>query len=181
MTENILIAPHNDDETLFCSYIIMRYKPLVYVVYDGYQHQRKFGIPIEQRREETSEAMKILGAEVRFFGLSDEENNDEKVRTVLSTIYFDGSAFIPRLQGGNPQHDIVSNVGTELWEEVCRYYSTYAKNNLKPEGEAPITPTLREFSLKQSALKCYTSQINLNKAHFDAVADKPEYISFEQC
>ena len=66
----ILISPHNDDETLFCSWTILREKPLVVIVTDSARQASK-GITAEQRRAETKAAMDILGVEVRFLGIPD--------------------------------------------------------------------------------------------------------------
>jgi LmbE family N-acetylglucosaminyl deacetylase len=74
---SILFSAHQDDESLFACYTIMREKPLVVVVYDGYQHQRKFNIGVNVRRNESIMAMKLLGVNVEFMGLSDDENYDQ--------------------------------------------------------------------------------------------------------
>ncbi|MCL4419163.1 PIG-L family deacetylase, partial [Patescibacteria group bacterium] len=66
---SLFLAPHSDDEALFGSFIIQRTKPLVVIVTDGTSHARKFGVSIEQRRQESRNAMAVLGVEVVFIGI----------------------------------------------------------------------------------------------------------------
>jgi LmbE family N-acetylglucosaminyl deacetylase len=68
----IFISPHNDDETLFGAFTILRTLPLVVVVFDSYaQEQRGNPVTWRQRRAETLAACEILGVRAIFLGFSD--------------------------------------------------------------------------------------------------------------
>ena len=162
-----LLAPHNDDEGLFATYICLRLKPLIVVVTDGTQHQEKFGISIETRRRESEAAAKILGCRISFAGWPDD---DYKVRQMVGQKY-SGTILAPALQGGNIHHDQISRYGDIQ-------YATYTKTNLTPflPDGIQITPTPEEEQIKEKVLACYKSQHEINKVHFEAVKGQPEYI-----
>ena len=183
---NIFLAPHSDDETLFGSFVIQRIKPLVVVCTDGTSHLQKFGIPLEQRRQESRDACKILGVKVIFLGIPEEELTVDRLQEELFVNEliepFDcessGFMFVPTETGGSPGHDTVSRVAKRLVRPVL-YYSTYSRDNFTPQGEMPLFPTPEEKELKEKALACYCSQLDINKPHFDAVRDVPEYLNFK--
>lgn len=169
----ILFSAHNDDEALFACYTIMREKPLVVIVYDGHQHQRKFNVSIDQRRQESIEAMKLLGVNVEFLGFSDEPNRAkyEDIRELI--LKHKGDVYAPAL-GLNPQHNIVHEICKEF--DDVQFYCTYDENDLLQKGRIEIVPTEEEKELKNKCLDCYTSQLKINPHHFDAVRNKNEYI-----
>ena len=183
----LFLSPDCDDEALFGSYIIMRNKPEVIVLLDGVLHQKKFGIDHRVRQEESRAGCELLGVPVYFAELTDEKPDYNKMIFALRLLgYPDWETkwdiiFAPALTGGNPNHDMVSKAATELWGDKVIYYGTYTRDNFSPDGEMAINPTEEERQLKEKVLQCYKSQIELNKPHFDAVKDKPEYLSFKPC
>ena len=162
----IWLSPHADDEGLFGTYICLRLKPLIVVVFDGNQHEKKFGKGkgITVRRNETLAAARILGCEVVFLGNSD-------MGTTPLLTFGEETIISPALQGGNAHHDQVSTYG-----EIN--YATYTKTNLTPylEDGYAIIPTSEEENIKEKVLACYKSQHEINKVHFEAVKGQPEYI-----
>lgn len=172
---SILIAPHNDDEALYASYLVLAEKPEVYIVYDGYQHQDKFGITIEERRKESEEAMEILGVNVHFLGGDDRDSSLEQVERLMKKIPRDEFYYAPGKQGGNIQHDLVSDAARKLPSKVF-YYATYTKDNLTPKGKVYVMQQEGWAELKEKALNCYKSQLKLNQAHFDAVRGQKEWL-----
>jgi len=172
----ILLSPHNDDESLFASYTIMREKPLVIIVTDSYiQYERGDQITAEQRRNETREAMAILGSPVIFLGIKDIELTGDKLEEVLKYFKAD-TVYAPAIQGGNGQHDIVGQVAKLVFPNVIQY-TTYTKTELWTTGSVEIKPTQSEIDLKNKALDCYVSQINLGSTapHFKAVRNRSEF------
>ena len=172
----LLLAPHNDDEVLFAAYTIMREKPLVIVITDGWQHVHRYNISVEQRRRESVEAMNMLCAPILFMGLPDDNFIEDELRERLKWIDAD-VIYAPEVyQNGNPQHNMVGRVAKELFGDKVKTYSTYEIHNLEPKGNIIIMPTEEEKNLKEHALSKYISQLGINRAHFDAVRGKPEYL-----
>lgn len=175
-TSKLAIVPHNDDESLFLAYTLLREKPLVVIVTDSYiQYERGDQITAEQRRNETREAMKILGCPVIFLGIKDTELTGDILENALRYFKAD-TVYAPAIQGGNGQHDIVGQVAKLLFDNVIQY-TTYTRDVLWTQGSQEIIPTQAEIDLKNKALDCYKSQINLGSTapHFTAVRGKSEY------
>lgn len=180
MEANILklfLAPHNDDETLFGAYTIMREKPLVVIVTDSWiQFLRGTGITAEQRRNESQEAMEILGVPIEFLGIKDNELTDKALIEKLKQ-YRPTKVYAPLPNSKRSHHNLVGKVARRLWPNKVIFYSTYTKESLTPMGEMEIKPTRREIELKNKALDCYKSQIEITSSHFRAVRNKSEYLN----
>lgn len=173
----ILLAPHNDDEALFASYIILRYRPLVVVVTDSFvQYERgQEEITAHRRRDETRRAMQVLGAEVQFLGLADDRLRGGVLQGALKQ-FGQVPVISPAYQGGHPQHDLVHIVAMQMFRWNA-YYATYAKDQwLTPIARyVEVVPCPAEAELKKKALACYESQHW--QGHFGAVEGKSEWIS----
>lgn len=175
-TQKLAIVPHNDDESLFLAYTLLREKPLVIIVTDGYiQGERGDDITAEQRREETRAAMKILGCQPVFLGIKDTELTPELLENVLKYIKAD-VVYAPAIQAGNAQHNLVGQVANSMFDNVI-HYMTYTRTELWTTGKTEIIPTQEEMDLKNKALDCYKSQINLpaTAPHFEAVRGRSEH------
>jgi glycosyltransferase involved in cell wall biosynthesis/LmbE family N-acetylglucosaminyl deacetylase len=179
-TDTIFLAPHNDDESLFGAYTLMRHKPLVVVVTDSYiQSQRgDKGCSAEERRQETIEAMKVVGCPVVFLGIKDTELTEEILRERLKG-FNPGTIYIPALQGGNRHHDLINKVALDMFgKNRCEQYCTYTKREFWTTGSWELTPTEQERELKNEMLDCYKSQLKLKTTipHFAAVRNKSEWL-----
>lgn len=178
---NIWISPHNDDEVLFGAFTLMREKPLVVIVTDSYiQAERGEKITADQRWEETRAAMKILGCPVIRLGIRDDIIDKWAVENKLSKFTGFYNVYIPALEFGNPHHDLINEVVQKIGNGIgqcIKQYRTYSKLDLHTIGGEEIVPTQEEIELKNKALACYTSQLNLaaTKPHFDAVYGKSEW------
>lgn len=164
----IFVAPHNDDETLFGAFTILREKPLVVIVYDGHL-QADRGLPVtwHERRAETSSALNILGgATACFLGIPD---NDPGVTPamirakLLETLgKIDETVFAPAWEfDGHEQHNLVA----EAIEDASnvRRYLTYTRHAGKSTGGRPVPIGLRGWiPRKLAALACYQSQFDLD-------------------
>lgn len=179
--KSILFAPHQDDESLFTAYTIMREKPLVVLVTDSYiqPNRGEVGCDSETRWAETKRAMEILGAPVIRLGIKDFELDYQFLGSfLLKSLHNFDTVYCPAVQEGNPHHDLVSRACQAVFGDKCKMYSTYEKGIWFSKGDIEIVPTEEEFELKKKALACYTSQINLpsTKPHFDAALEaKNEY------
>lgn len=171
MNHTLFIAPHNDDEALFGSYTLIREKPLVVVVTDGFiQAKRGDDVTWDERRAETLEAMRMAGCPVLFGGIPDDVVNSGLIRSLLGSLFNFSRVYAPALQGGNAHHDMVSVVAREMFHDVIQY-TTYTKDELWTTGNKEIIPSVEEAVLKDQMLNCYQSQINLPSTapHFEAV------------
>lgn len=176
----LFISPHNDDETLFGAFTLMREKPLVVIVTDSYiQQNRGEDITPQQRFQETVNAMKILGCPVIRLGIRDDIINELAVMEKLACFKNFEMVYAPAIQGGNPHHDLVGKVALEVFKHKIRQYCTYSATELYTTGVHEVAPYSEAESLiKAKALACYESQIQLpaTAPHFEAVKGKSEWL-----
>src|ERR1041384_7423346 len=169
----LLLSPHNDDESLFAAYTLMRERPLVIIVTDSDAHLAA-GITAHERREESRRACELLGVPVVFLGLKDGALEQHKADLELRLAPFASQSwthiYAPAIQGGHKDHDAVGDVVSSMFSSVS-YYATYALRELFTPFGKEIEPTREEIDLKNRALDCYPSQIGLarDKSRFDAV------------
>lgn len=179
MNNVLWLSPHPDDETLFGAFTLMREKPLVVIVTDSYvQQNRGENITPQQRFQESVNAMKILGCSVMRLGIRDDIINELALTDRLAWFKNFKTVYAPALQGGNPVHDLVGEVALRVFGDKIKQYSTYAKGEWFTPGTKEIIPTSEELTLKEKALACYKSQINLpaTAPHFEAVKGKSEWL-----
>lgn len=124
-----------------------------------------------ERRKESEEAMKILGAKVEFLGLSDKDDTEKDLKGAMSYYHPDK---VWASTGSHKHHRWVGRIAKELWPN-CILYTTYEKGNLHVKTENEIAPSMGELVLKDLALDCYKSQLEKNAPHFEAVRGGPEY------
>lgn len=76
----LFLSPHNDDETLFGAFTIMREKPLVVVVFDSYIQVARGAewCDWKTRRQETARAMIALG-QFSHYALDRDELPDDRL------------------------------------------------------------------------------------------------------
>lgn len=175
---NLWIAPHNDDETLFGAFTLMREHPLVVIVTDSWkQYNRGDGITCEDRWRETIAAMRILECPVIRLGIRDDVLDEWMVREKLSRFNLFTKVYAPAIQGGNVDHDIIGNVAESLFSAILTPYMTYSATELYTTGSREIKPTSEELQTKERALMCYTTQFTQprTKPHFEAIRGKSEW------
>lgn len=179
---SLFISPHNDDESLFGAYTILREHPLVLIVTDSFiQENRGDKITAAQRRMETIKAMEILQSPVYFGGIPDSDIDRWSLLRLFQSFANFKKVFIPALQGGNAAHDLIHEVAKGFFPNTIDY-ATYAKHeHFTPlKGGIEIVPTEEEYQLKSLALDEYQSQIKLlaTYPHFAEVRKiKSEWIS----
>jgi LmbE family N-acetylglucosaminyl deacetylase len=140
----VLLSPHNDDESLFAAYTIMPEKPLVIIVTDSNLQE---GVTAQVRREETMRACKILGVPVEFLGLEDGSLGEldlTREMQSLNTQHWE-HVYAPAIQSGHCDHDVVGRVASRLFPST-KYYSTYTKDNYDPFGQHSITGSQHEIA-----------------------------------
>ncbi len=174
---DLFISPHNDDETLFGAFTLMREKPLVLIVTDSWiQFNRGEICTAQDRWEETCNAMKILECSVIRLGIRDDIIEERHLEQSFIRFNNFDKVYIPSLQGGNPHHDMINKVGKKIFRDRSVEYTTYTKSELYTVGKIEIKPTPEEIELKNKALDCYISQVRINGPHFNAVRGKSEWL-----
>lgn len=172
----IFVSPHNDDETLFGTFTILREKPLVVVVFDSYvQTNRGLAGTWQERRAETEAAMEILGVGVQFLGFRDDDGTVTPDAIGKRLDYFHGTQeFLPAFErDGHYHHNTVALARTQ----ATRYLTYTTAGKSVSNCRVPIEdPNWIELKLK--ALSCYKSQFNLDPRmgcwpHF--LRDQTEY------
>lgn len=164
----ILVSPHNDDETLFASFLILRHNPDVVVcLYDS-----------DVRAAETREALsQLMVPEGKFFQWHYATSKPDWAsirQSIHSLADFYDRAFAPKPQfevnGHSPdklprtgwgilQHDMIGMYVVEAFgPSRTTFYQTYARWDGKTrEGrESPCEP--HWIAAKLRALACYGSQ-----------------------
>jgi LmbE family N-acetylglucosaminyl deacetylase len=177
MSNKLWVSPHSDDAVLFGAFTLMREKPLVLTVTDSWiQFNRGENITAEQRRLEDEEAMKVLGCSIVFGGIRDDVIDAWAVKDKLSRFRGFNGIYAPAIQGGNEAHDLIGKVALEVFGDV-KQYTTYSATELYTTGKEEVKPDSREMLVKEAALNCYQSQIQLpaTKPHFEAVKNRSEW------
>jgi LmbE family N-acetylglucosaminyl deacetylase len=159
----LLVSPHNDDESLFACWTLLREKPMVVVVFDGYvQAARGLKITWQQRRAETLAACDILGVPVTFLGFRDDQPpTAEAIRECLDLYRPDIPVYAPAFEeDGHPQHNLVARACDGL--TIADRYLTYTAAGKSTGGR--VVPILDGswIALKHRALACYESQLSLD-------------------
>lgn len=162
MHDSIFLSPHNDDETLFGAFTLLREKPLVVIVFDSFVQPSRGnpGTEWTVRRAESIAACKILGCEVEFLGFSDGDDHvsaDAIRRRINVAGLMRQKVFAPAVElGGHAQHNLVA-ASIENGPKVTRYM-TYTPAGKSTSGH--VVPILEPgwIGLKLQALACYGSQ-----------------------
>jgi LmbE family N-acetylglucosaminyl deacetylase len=191
----LLISPHNDDETLFSAFTIMKEKPLVVVVFDSYVQVRRgnAGATADRRRRETYNALCHLqvSSDPIFLGLRDDAPDYEYLRSQLKVMrdtgQFDGLICPAWEQDGHEQHNGIARICRDIWPDEQRTeYLTYTRTHGRSRGvrdEAEgitrpvveVIPTPGMIARKHRALACYSSQMEVENCRDWFLNDIREY------
>lgn len=178
----LFIEPHQDDATLYGFYTLLRVKPLIVSVTSSFiQPERgEIGCDAETRNREAIEAAKIAGCPIVFLNIRDTELTEEILRDRLKG-FNPETVYIPaQHENGNPQHNLIGKVALELFgTQKCEQYCTYERGDFNiVKGSYEVKPIHNEADLKNKALDCFRSQLNLpsTRPHFDAVRNRSEWI-----
>ena len=179
----LLLAPHNDDETLFAAYTIQRYQPHVAIVL---RPERQADLPAEiratsgTRRSETERAMRHFGylpvgllapwltATWEQWSTSSDiapkfgEIVDE-MRT-FDRLHNPDHVWAPAIEeGGHEQHNLVGEAALEVFgAEHVTGYMTYRRGFGRSTSELEVLPRgADDVAAKLHAMAEYRSQIAL--------------------
>ncbi|MDF2751684.1 MAG: GlcNAc-PI de-N-acetylase [Gaiellaceae bacterium] len=167
MNGSLLLAPHNDDETLFASYLCLMHKPHVVVCLRSMRMadpNYPGGMPIayEIRERETQCAMEVLGCTWEQWMIYDNyplsweralEEHMQNIRPVPEHVF----APAPEL-GGHEQHNTVGEMARRIFGagNVTHYLTYTAKG--RSTNDTPIECPVGWLDIKRTAMACYASQ-----------------------
>ncbi len=176
----LFVEPHQDDSVLYGSFTLMRHRPLIVSVTSSFiqPNRGEVGCDADTRRKESVEAATMLGCPIVFMDIPDTELTEEIFRERIK-FFNPETVYIPAAQGGNKHHDLINKVCLEVFgRNKCEQYSNYSKTNLFIQEGYEIKPTQIEMELKNKALQCYQSQLNLpsTRPHFEAVIGRSEWL-----
>lgn len=176
MTE-LFLSPHDDDQSLFASYVLFRYHPKVIVCLNG---GRKKNYPLPATRAaESAAAMEISGCEFEHLGIQCDPPDWDAVEERLRQEDPDHVwAPFPE-HGGHGHHNRVAEIAIWLWPGRVSFYSTYTcdesgwPTRSTDVGEL-VEPEPGWPELKRRALDCYATQIAQHgtRMHFERPLDE---------
>jgi LmbE family N-acetylglucosaminyl deacetylase len=163
---NVFLSPHNDDETLFGAFTILRERPLVVVVFKGHPRSGDPALrqwesecamtmldrpdfeqwPIEQEPEgiRLVSSPKLHELEEAFRALDAREHPEKVWAPALSPC-------------GNVEHVAVGSVANTVFGSRVVHYHTY-HGGKKVQSGKPVDFQPKWLEAKHRALACYGSQ-----------------------
>lgn len=181
----LFLSPHNDDETLFGAFTLLREKPLVVFIFDG---TRQEGVTAELRRNESRTACRILGVQCVFLGLPDTISPvllPRAFREAWSRVILPpdlAGELVPHVyapayaEGGNAQHNLVHDSVLKWFPSAnTTYYTTYLKHEKQRSKVGVPIENGDWVARKLNAMACYQSQIRLLSTQPHFLRDLYEY------
>lgn len=160
----VLLSPHNDDETLFASFLILRHQPHVIVCLHS-EVQKQYGITSAQREAETDAALATLGVPTQFeqWGIPDVDPDWWEVgrRVGVLAANFD-RCIAPADEAGAPfQHREIGRMAlARFGPKRVTSYTTYRAGGVR-STDGTLVPFEPEWlPIKHRALACYRSQMD---------------------
>lgn len=178
---DLLFSPHNDDETLFAAYTIIRYRPRVVVCFRRVRrkHGNDYGDPAVRERE-TRAAVKILGGRgaeqwdaVGFDDLA------EKMREARAK-YQPERVWAPSHVTSHPEHAVVSLAAAEVFgaDELTTYHTYDEAGRVQTGQKVHREPGW--VLLKLQALSEYRTQATHPRACVFFEHDQREFYGLRQ-
>lgn len=163
----VLFAPHNDDETLFAAFTILRYRPRVVVCYES---SGDYGDP-DVRFAESRDACAVIGGHSveQWRGGDLEAQMRELDARVHPTL-----VFAPNRRASHPDHVATAEAAAAVFGDRLRTYHTYdAAGKVREGNPVPYEPGW--IKAKLSALGRYESQLVHPRASQFFAWDLAEY------
>jgi hypothetical protein len=163
----VLLAPHSDDETLFASFTLLRYRPRVVVCFGS---SGDYG-PTEAREAETRDAMTVFGA-----GPVEQWHGGDLVAQMraFDTQWQPSRVWAPSTRTSHPDHLAVALAAAEVFGDRVTRYHTYDAGGKVREGR-PVEFEVGWAQHKLRALARYESQLRHPRAQQFFLADLFEF------
>jgi LmbE family N-acetylglucosaminyl deacetylase len=156
----VFLAPHNDDETLFGAFTLLRERPRVITILRSHvQEARGVAVTHDEREAETAAALEVLGIGAwEQWTYSDLSPPWSEIRERLASLRAN-HVFAPSVDlGGHKHHNAVGALARMLWPGRVTFYTTYTNRGRTTRGHE--VPWKHDWALlKLQALACYQSQI----------------------
>ncbi len=170
---DLLLAPHNDDETLFGSFTILRERPMVIICLRSQVQEDRYGILASTREKETQSALWWLGQPTwkQCMTLDNDPNYADKLVDDFETldyVHAPERVWAPHWEvGGHEQHNGVAIAASGIFGKRVQPYLTYKRGQKHSNGQIRSHGREIEYEpswvwLKMRALCCYRSQIELD-------------------
>jgi LmbE family N-acetylglucosaminyl deacetylase len=163
---DLWLSPHNDDETLFGAFTIIREKPMVIVCLKSQVQEDRYGIKANVREMETTGALWWLGnpSWQQLLTLDTDPQAPAKLLddfASLDLIHAPERVWAPAYEeNGHEQHNVVSYAANGVFGDRVQPYLTYKRGSMRSRGtEVPFEPKWAWQKLR--ALACYQSQVEL--------------------
>lgn len=158
----LLLAPHNDDETLFAFHTLTRSQAHVVVVLRSYVEAERGGPGFLEREDETHCAMTVAGASWKQWTYPDNAPNWIEIESRIRAVAEDYDVLIaPAWEaGGHEHHNEIARIASKIrgGDELIRYL-TYVRGQSRSTSGREVVPSVFEREQKRVALSCYQSQI----------------------
>jgi LmbE family N-acetylglucosaminyl deacetylase len=167
----VLFSPHNDDETLFAFYSMLKYRPKVVVVLRSFRQLTEQGGPSYTVREKETEVVvgEMLGLDWEQWGYPDDSRGAlwGDVAVDMENYIVGGgydTVIAPAWEeNGHEDHNAVGLIAVGLCNqlelELVRYL-TYRRGEGRSTHGVPVDHTPEEELMKLQALGIYESQMN---------------------
>lgn len=168
----LLLAPHNDDETLFAFFHCLRYRPHVVICLRSARmgdphYPGKMPISAEEREIETEAAMNIAGCDWTQWPILDSEHDPSDqleafmwgLRDPSGAEDWDLVIAPAHESNGNDQHNLIAALTDRVFSDVDQIrYLTYTKYGHRTRDGREVEYEPDWIALKLVALSCYRSQ-----------------------
>lgn len=168
----ILLSPHNDDETLFAGFSVLRHRPHVVTCLTSWTQAGRGGPDRERREEETKRALYHLQAPSwQQLPVRDDSPDWEMLAALLKQIdseqHYD-LVIAPAFEnGGHEQHNMVAALAEETFGSLrLLRYHTYVRGAGKTRSPTEVTFDHEMAARKLHAMAEYDSQIEEESTRF---------------
>lgn len=167
---SLLLSPHQDDETLFAAFTLIRYRPQVVVCFPS---SEDYG-STDRRLDESRKAVAILGCGpvTQWDGVDIED----KMRA-LDALIRPTRVFAPSKDASHAEHLAVARAaGNVFGDRLTRYHTYNMPKGGKVRTGSPVAFEQSWVELKREALQCYRSQWAHPRARIFFDDDLAEYM-----